>query len=96
MNKWPYLLGLLFIAIRAFPQEDKSVHYSAMIDSVNLKSLLYELASDQYEGRETGEKGQRMAAEYLKDYYEKIGLTKIVDNQWEPKKRPTAKTLWII
>jgi hypothetical protein len=100
MNRLVYLVGFLFASIGAFSQDDKSTRYSAMIDSSNLKSLLYELASDQYEGRETGEKGQKMAAEFLKIYYEKLGLTKIVDNQWEqlyPLKREsfqgsTAKT----
>ncbi|MFM7105286.1 MAG: hypothetical protein ACKOW8_07170, partial [Flavobacteriales bacterium] len=81
MNRLVYLVGFLFASIGAFSQHNKSTHYSAMIDSSNLKSLLYELASDKYEGRETGEKGQKMAAEFLKIYYEKLGLTKIVDNQ---------------
>ena len=54
-----------------------------MVDSSRMKSLLYELASDKYQGRETGEAGQREAAEFLKSYYEKLALQKIVDNNWE-------------
>ncbi len=77
------MLILLFVSAGTCAQEDKAFYYAAMIDSSNLKSLLYELASDHYEGRETGQPGQQRAAEFLKKYYEKTGLKKIVDNQWE-------------
>ena len=83
MIKFGGILILLVVSIAATSQEDKCLYYSTMIDSLNMKSLLYELASDQFEGRETGEKGQQEAAEFLKKYYERIGLKKIVDDQWE-------------
>ena len=49
-------------------------HYSDMIDSTGLYNHLSVIASDEYEGRETGTRGQRMAAEYLVEYYKNLGF----------------------
>lgn len=38
------------------------------------------MASDEYEGRETGEKGQKMSAEYIAKEFESYGLPKIGDS----------------
>ncbi|OBX24961.1 peptidase M28-like protein [Gelidibacter algens] len=43
--------------------------YGTSITSDELKEMLYTFASDEFEGRETGEKGQKMAVEYLKQHY---------------------------
>ena len=43
--------------------------YASTITSEELKTMLYKYASDEFEGRETGEKGQKMAVEYLKEQY---------------------------
>lgn len=43
--------------------------YASTITSVELKTMLYKYASDEFEGRDTGEKGQKMAVEYLKQKY---------------------------
>lgn len=43
--------------------------YAKTITPNNLKENLYIIASDEFEGRETGEKGQKLAAEYLKNFY---------------------------
>lgn len=56
------------------PKNQKSAEvdlqkYAKKIDSKSLKDKLYTLASDEFEGRETGEPGQKKAAEYLKDFY---------------------------
>ena len=42
------------------------IDYANTITQEDLKKLVYTLSSDQYEGRKTGEKGQKMAAESLK------------------------------
>ena len=36
--------------------------------------MLYKYASDEFEGRETGEKGQKMAVEYIKSQYKDMGI----------------------
>ena len=43
--------------------------YAATITQKDLKKLVYTLASDSFEGRKTGEKGQKLAAEYIANYY---------------------------
>lgn len=43
--------------------------YAEVINAKDLKTILYDVASDEFEGRETGEKGQKLAADYLKNFY---------------------------
>lgn len=60
-----YILVGLFTGNSIAQKQDLSLKYSVYIDSVDLKKHLTVLASDAYEGRETGKKGQQMTAEYL-------------------------------
>ena len=48
--------------------------YASRIDSTGLYDHLSVFASDDFEGRETGTRGQRKAAQYLLDYYNSIGF----------------------
>ncbi len=48
--------------------------FASRIVTSELDTKVYILASDVFEGRETGEKGQKLAASYIVDYYEHIGL----------------------
>ncbi|MFH6603713.1 M28 family peptidase [Maribacter algicola] len=48
--------------------------YAGTITEAELKEHLYTYASDEYEGRETGEPGQKKAIAYLKSEYEKMGI----------------------
>ncbi len=43
--------------------------FAAGITEVDLKTHLYVIASDEFEGRNTGEPGQKLAAEYIKNFY---------------------------
>lgn len=52
---------------------DPSV-YAKTITSAELKEMLYIYASDEFEGRDTGEPGQKMAVNYLKDQYVAMGV----------------------
>ncbi|WP_426059975.1 M28 family peptidase [Hymenobacter sp. B1770] len=54
---------------------DWSLPYAATITVEGLKKDLDILASDEYEGRETGKKGQKMAADYLAKAFAEYGLT---------------------
>jgi hypothetical protein len=68
------LFILFFTAIFSFAQKtDLAQKYSAYIDSSDLKKHLTVLASDAYEGRETGKKGQQMAASYLIQSFQASG-----------------------
>jgi len=51
------------------PQVDQAVKYANTITAEDLKKHLYTYASDEFEGRETGEPGQKKAVEYLKNFY---------------------------
>lgn len=48
--------------------------YANTITAAELETHLKVIASDEYEGRETGKKGQRMTAEYLKNEFIKDGV----------------------
>ena len=50
------------------------VDYANTITTDELKEMLYKYASDEFEGRETGEKGQKLAVEYLKTQYKAMGI----------------------
>ena len=43
--------------------------YAETITAADLKTALYVYAGDDFQGRETGEEGQKMAVEYLKNHY---------------------------
>ena len=53
---------------------DVAVMLANTITAADMRKHLTILASDEYEGRETGEKGNRMAAEYISKYYDSLGL----------------------
>ncbi|MBC5993852.1 M28 family peptidase [Pontibacter cellulosilyticus] len=48
--------------------------YGQTITAADLSKHLYIIASDEYEGRNTGEKGQKMAAEYIAREFREDGL----------------------
>lgn len=59
-------------------QEDlqpiSEVTYAETITENELKDHLYTYASDEFEGRETGEPGQKKAIAYLRAEYEELGI----------------------
>ncbi|MDB5267809.1 MAG: hypothetical protein JWP58_849 [Hymenobacter sp.] len=63
---------------------DWSLPYAASITPAGLQQDLSVLASDAYEGRKTGEKGQKMAADYLRQAFTADGLTGPVPNSASP------------
>ena len=67
MKKFNLFILTLFIS-NVFSQ-DISNKYAETITSEELKSLLYVYASDSFEGREAGEKGEILAVEFIRDFY---------------------------
>lgn len=53
--------------------------FAATITATDLKSYLEVLASDEFEGRETGTEGQRKAADFIAAHFEQLGLPAIGD-----------------
>ncbi len=71
-----------FTASRA-QVDSVQLHYAATITQADLREHLNVLASDEYEGRETGMKGQKMAAAYIRDQFIRDGIPPVP----EPEKR---------
>ena len=69
MKKFYLFILTLFIS-NVFSQ-DTSNKYAETITSEELKSLLYVYASDSFEGREAGTKGEILAVEFIRDFYVK-------------------------
>lgn len=51
-----------------------AVSYAETITVNELKEYLIEISSDDYQGRDTGEEGQKKAASYLANYYKSISV----------------------
>lgn len=76
MNKQFLTTSLaLFLCLGCVAQRNTSAQkFSASINKENAYKHLSVLASDEYEGRETGKKGAWMAADYIKNYFKSLGL----------------------
>ncbi|WP_316840601.1 M28 family peptidase [Pedobacter gandavensis] len=69
-----YASFVLTMACSATAQNKDAVRFSKTINKDNAYKHLSVLASDEYEGRETGKKGGWMAADYIKNYFKSLGL----------------------
>ncbi len=73
---------IFFVACKA--QKDISEvnpeKYAKTIKAQTLRDKLFVFASDEFEGRETGKEGQKKAAEYLKNFYQSIGVAGPLEN----------------
>ncbi len=79
-------MKLLFIAIfsslvlscnstqKGVKQKEVNTKYANTITAEDLKEHLYIYAGDEMEGRMTGTKGQKLASEYLRDFYISEGI----------------------
>lgn len=64
----------------SYAQEDSvRMRYAATIDQADLRKHLTVLASDAYEGRETGMAGQKMAARYIREHFMAYGIPPVPD-----------------
>jgi hypothetical protein len=75
MKKLLFGLTLLVVANCAAQKADLAGKYAAFIDTNDLRKHLTVLASDEYEGRETGKKGQQMAADYIQQSFREDGCS---------------------
>jgi len=75
MNKQILSTSLaLMLSFAAIAQDKNAIKYSKAINKDNAYKHLSVLASDEYEGRETGKKGAWMAADYIKNHFKSLGL----------------------
>jgi hypothetical protein len=59
---------------------DQSAKYATSITAKDLSTHLFIYASDEFEGRNTGEPGQKKAIAYLKDFYMQQGISSPLGN----------------
>ena len=69
MKKFKLFLFISIISI-GYSQEK----YSQSITSDDLKELLMKFASDEFEGREAGKQGQKLAVNFIRDFYKKNNI----------------------
>jgi hypothetical protein len=92
MNKKFLTLGLAslvsascFSQIKPLTPNKEAIKFSKAINPENAYKHLSVLASDAYEGRETGTKGAWMAADYIRDYFKSLGLKAPVNGSYFQK-----------
>lgn len=69
------VLALVLLSGQLFSQEIKNAQsYGKIITEGSLRDNLEILASDALEGRETGSRGQRMAAAFISHWFDDLGL----------------------
>ena len=78
-----YLFLLLILPSSLIAQEN--VKFSKTITTSDLEKHLNILASDSLEGRETGKKGQKMAADYIMNHFINIGVPPYKGNKYYQK-----------
>jgi hypothetical protein len=78
------VLFLLIFPVTLFAQQKDStaLHYSSLITEKNMSKNLHVLASDEYEGRETGKRGQKMAAQYIMQQFKDAGIPPYKDTTY--------------
>ena len=100
MKKISFFLIFLLNAILVFGQaaketvQDVPSSLAEGITTDDLRSHLSVLASDDFEGRETGTEGNRKAQEYISDQFEKLRLPTIGDNNTYFQNVMFTWTMW--
>ncbi|MBC7913218.1 MAG: M28 family peptidase [Pyrinomonadaceae bacterium] len=76
---WLLLLG---VSLKGFAQDQSAIKYASLLTADNAKKHLSILASDEFEGRETGKPGADKAAKYIAEEFKKIGLVAPVNGSY--------------
>ncbi|MCZ4242790.1 M28 family peptidase [Pedobacter punctiformis] len=74
-----------FAQIKTLVPNKDAIKFGQAINEKNAYSHLSVLASDAYEGRETGKKGAWMAADYIRNYFKSLGLKGPVNGEYFQK-----------
>jgi len=75
---------LLLTAFLSFSQtkDETAIKFAKIISAEDAKKHLSVLASDEYEGRETGKEGQKKAAKYIAENFKSIGLKPAINETY--------------
>ena len=83
MKKALLTITAIGLVIGAYAQQNKTaMKYAKLIDVGLAKKHLNILASDEFEGRETGKPGAEKAANYIAGEFKKLGLKPIVNGSY--------------
>jgi len=84
MKKILFLLG--FVSLIGCSSKLEVTKFAERIKAKDLQEHLYVYASNEFEGRDTGEPGQKKAVEYLRNYYinKKINAAEGTNNYFQP------------
>lgn len=82
MKKVLFFLFCLFLILSASGQKDSvRMKFAETITAAELKTHMMKIAGPEFEGRETGRKGQKLAADYLASQFQSFGI-KPYNNSW--------------
>lgn len=73
-------LGVVWLNSSA--QDPNQLKYAASISAAELKEHLYIIASDEFEGRETGREGQKKAERYIENEFRSLGMLAPVNGSY--------------
>ncbi len=73
------------LSLPSLAQSPAQVKYANTITAADLTKNLTYLASDEMKGRDTGSEEQKIAAEYISNFYKNLGLTGPVDGGYLQK-----------
>ena len=68
------LIFFTSLSISVNAQNSKVTDFAKSITEQELMELLYVYASDYFQGRKTGSKGQKIAVDFLRDYYKNLNI----------------------
>ncbi|PTM01858.1 MAG: peptidase [Bacteroidetes bacterium] len=92
MKKSIFILGITALLLACGPSKNSTqktvakstpmdvTEFAKTITSAELKEMLYTYASDEFQGRETGEQGHEIAVNYIKDFYTKGNIAPLQSN----------------
>ena len=78
-------LLILFIGLTTTVLAQDNIKFAETINIQELERHLNVLASDSLEGRETGKRGQKMAADYIANHFRNIGIPPYKKNTYYQK-----------
>jgi len=78
-----------------FAQNQPPTAYADYIDTLSAKKHLQIIASDAFEGRETGKRGAERAAQYIATQFESIGLTAPVNHTFFQSVKLTTTKFYV-
>jgi len=78
-----FFIATIFISCATQKNKSKTANattFAKSINQVDLQKIVYALASHDYLGRRTGEKGQKLAAKFLANYYKNRAINATNDS----------------